>query len=690
MGYVVRHSTSNINKARRKGNVALGVSSEGYDKTSVSGFYAGVEPVEGKHNLVRTSASDDPDFYALTDTELINFANQLGGSVSDTLAAKNYLLQQDNVIFLDELPGNTETDGLVVDLNAGIEASFLDNKPTVNLLEQSGASSLPNRTDIYNRAGKTNLGNGKYKFVNHGGGSSTIRLYCNLNDLEDGETYTYSISYEEFDGGDGSSLTLDWCDTGNQSFSGASGRASATSFRSTYNSTYRFFDISIPTNASIILFDAQVEKGNEATPYVNGTRSQNTTWYDLSGNGYNATLYNSPSFSNGKFVLDNTNDYILASFDGGVLKQSNQFGTWTIETSFIYNGNSSNNEAIIAGRSGHHGGIYMYNNDILRHAIKTDQGWTGAVNTAIATLQDGRGYHTVMTYNDGTVKSYLNGEYISTSTLDLDTYDMRTYDNTFYIGGINTRYNDISLEKVKCYSKELSQSEISQNYYGGDIVTSSLQLSVDAGNLVSYESGSTTSYDMVSGDEGDGYGSYDTDGTLTNGVLFHSGSGGSWHFDGANDYISFGNQAFQYQYDDAFSLEVWCNPDAVSGFKHLIGVTYASYRLAHAGTSLSFRLDANNLIAAGGTLEVGKWTHVVATYNPTTKTAKVYQNGVQVSSVTDSTADWTSQGTDFRLASSPGENYYFDGKIAIGRVYNKTLSAGEVLQNYNAHKTRFL
>jgi len=224
----------------------------------------------------------------------------------------------------------------------------------------------------------------------------------------------------------------------------------------------------------------------------------------------------------------------------------------------------------------------------------------------------------------------------------------------------------------------------------GPIVTDNLVLSVDAGNLVSYENGSTTTYDMVKGDESDGYGSYDSNGTLTNGVLFDENSGGAWDFDGSNDYISFGTQAFQYQHDDAFSLEVWINPEAVSGFKHLIGVTYASYRLAHSGTSLSFRLDANNLIAAGGTLETGKWTHVIATYNPTTKTAKVYQNGTQVASSTDLTADWTSQGTDFRLASSPGENYYFDGKIAIGRVYNKTLSAGEVLQNYNAQKARFI
>ena len=245
------------------------------------------------------------------------------------------------------------------------------------------------------------------------------------------------------------------------------------------------------------------------------------------------------------------------------------------------------------------------------------------------------------------------------------------------------------VSNVQIYDRKLSSSEISQNYYNGPITTDNLVLSVDAGNLVSYESGSTTTYDMVKGDEGDGYGSYDLNGTLTNGVLFDENSGGAWDFDGSNDYVSFGTQAFQYQYDDAFSLEIWINPDAVSGFKHLIGVTYASYRLAHSGTSLTFRLDANNLIAAGGTLVIGEWTHVVATYNPSDNTAKVYQNGVQVATATDATADWTSQGTDFRLASSISENYYFNGKIAISRVYKKTLSPSEVGQNFEAQKSRF-
>jgi hypothetical protein len=162
-------------------------------------------------------------------------------------------------------------------------------------------ASLDVRSDIYNNVKKTDLGGGKFEFENDGTGGSTIRLYCNLSDLSNGETYACSISYERFDPGDGTSVTLDWCDQGGTSFPistyGSANRISMAASRSSYTSSHRFFDISIPNNSKIVLFDAQVEKASEATAFTSNSRSQNSTWKDLSGNGNDATLYNTPTFS---------------------------------------------------------------------------------------------------------------------------------------------------------------------------------------------------------------------------------------------------------------------------------------------------------------------------------------------------------------------------------------------------------
>ena len=135
---------------------------------------------------------------------------------------------------------------------------FYPGKPTTNLLTLSGATSLDVRTDIYNNTTKTDLGGGKYRFVNDGTGGSTIRLYTNLNDLVNGTTYGCSVSYENFNPGDGTAIILDWCDQNNTTFSyanyGSSNRIFMTGARSTYDSTFRFLDISLPWISYPIFF----------------------------------------------------------------------------------------------------------------------------------------------------------------------------------------------------------------------------------------------------------------------------------------------------------------------------------------------------------------------------------------------------------------------------------------------------
>jgi hypothetical protein len=164
-----------------------------------------------------------------------------------------------------------------------------------------------------------------------------------------------------------------------------------------------------------------------------------------------------------------------------------------------------------------------------------------------------------------------------------------------------------------------------------------------------------------------------------------------YDFDGTNDYIDFGNTSHtQFEHDDNFSLLIWFKPDAISGFKHLIGKTYGNYRLTQNNATLSFRLDENNLIAASGNvLSAGTWYCAIATYDASTKIALVYLDGVQVASQQNTNVDWDNTSANFQLGNSSGESYYFDGKIATGMVYDITLSQDQVTQAYNYFKNRF-
>jgi hypothetical protein len=67
----------------------------------------------------------------------------------------------------------------------------------------------------------------------------------------------------------------------------------------------------------------------------------------------------------------------------------------------------------------------------------------------------------------------------------------------------------------------------------------------------------------------------------------------------------------------------------------------------------------------------------------------VYVNGVERASNTNVNINWSATNGNFQIGNSPGENYYFNGKITNGRVYNKTLTPEEVAQNFNAQRQRF-
>lgn len=196
-----------------------------------------------------------------------------------------------------------------------------------------------------------------------------------------------------------------------------------------------------------------------------------STWFDLIA-GRNVTLQNSPTFSNNSIQfrenVSGSPKIGTATVDFGILRQSGQTSSWTLEACFKYltqtsgNGNFSLNENVILGRAGCHGGIYTWSSNTIQAAIKTASCWTGAITPSYGTLTVNNSYHAVMTYNNGVVKTYLNGQYISTATLDYATYGTAGYSTTLFLGGINQYVSNIDMYFAKAYNKELSQSEVTK------------------------------------------------------------------------------------------------------------------------------------------------------------------------------------------------------------------------------------
>ena len=129
-------------------------------------------------------------------------------------------------------------------------------------------------------------------------------------------------------------------------------------------------------------------------------------------------------------------------------------------------------------------------------------------------------------------KLYIDGELDSTFNL---TKTVKYTSRPMVLGRWDYQYTnyyfDGEISQAKYYSKTLSAEEVSLNYYQGQIITDGLVFAADAGNLVSYENGETTTYSLIGS----------LDGTLTNGVDFVNSNGGVWDFDGVDDKITLPN-----------------------------------------------------------------------------------------------------------------------------------------------------
>ena len=107
-------------------------------------------------------------------------------------------------------------------------------------------------------------------------------------------------------------------------------------------------------------------------------------------------------------------------------------------------------------------------------------------------------------------------------------------------------------------------------------------------------------------------------------------------------------------------------------------------------SNFSNRYYRNDLDATTPTTTVA-WNHYVATYDNATGRRATYYNGAllaqNVSGVTNTPASvfmigaWNQSGT-------PRD--HFNGRIALVKIYNRALTAQEILQNYNATKQRYL
>jgi len=238
--------------------------------------------------------------------------------------------------------------------------------------------------------------------------------------------------------------------------------------------------------------------------------------------------------------------------------------------------------------------------------------------------------------------------------------------------------------------------------YSPKIVTDGLVLYLDAANTKSYVSGSTTWNDISR---------TNINGTLVNGPTFNGNNGGYITCDGTNDYIEVIDNSVLDFGSNNFTVEYWFRKLSTTfGFDNIWGpnkwntgaspgtnewaLTIGNGSAGNSNT-FSFGIEVGTSIYFTGEsseeLLLNVWYQIVGIRNGAL--LQTYLNGVLKQNVspgfTSSSPVNNISGRNLRINNSAVNAYYTNADNAVLKIYNKALSASEVLQNYNATKSRF-
>ena len=216
------------------------------------------------------------------------------------------------------------------------------------------------------------------------------------------------------------------------------------------------------------------------------------------------------------------------------------------------------------------------------------------------------------------------------------------------------------------------------------IVTNGLVLHLDAANIRSYP-GSGTTWTDLSGNN--------ITGSLTNGPTYNSANGGSIVFYGSNDSVIIPHTP-SLSVGNSLSVFFWFYLNSTSSYQPIVAKSYNNngWEIANQNGGLRCTLrpsvSNNNNIFVPGTLNLNNWYCSGFTCNNTT--ISLYLNGILQGATSVSSINLDTTSSLYVAQRSDGSNInYFNGSISNVQIYNRALSAAEVLQNYNAQKSRF-
>jgi hypothetical protein len=223
-------------------------------------------------------------------------------------------------------------------------------------------------------------------------------------------------------------------------------------------------------------------------------------------------------------------------------------------------------------------------------------------------------------------------------------------------------------------------------------VTTNLRLYYDPSNPSSYSGSGITINDL----SGNGL-----NGTMYN-ITYTSPY---FTYNGTSSQVQVADNVLLEPGSGDWTMEVWVNQsvlgnDVVLGKFDNGGLTIdVSYSIRTTNTTYYAQLGSGS--GSGSSLfvnstnyvgTIGTWYQIVYVFtNVASNTLETFVNGVSIGSVGHSLASILNVTNPLYIGSYNGgeSSQWFDGKIGITRLYNTSLTASQVLQNFNADKSKY-
>lgn len=465
------------------------------------------------------------------------------------------------------------------------------------------------------------------------------------------------------------------------------------------------------TTSSLIYLDAGISTSYPGTGIM---------WSNLgtAGPGYRFTLANSPTFStivvngtiNSTISFDGINDYASPSTSLLTLAQAN---SWAESREYwVYWRGSPGCLTMESGATAPD--LNWFDAQMaLSNSTLTYSVWQGTTSmtayTVYSTLTSNVWNHIIWQHNKSTntLMAYVNGaRTYSNAAVPRTTPD--SVGAQFYtilcapsgtnFGAGSASYLGANLAIYRWYNRILTSNEIAQIYarekdrfgVAPPVITSGIILHLDAGNSSSYPGSGTTWTDLTGNAR---------NATLVNSPTYNSANGG---------YFTFVDTSFQHatiaNFGDipTWTIEAWARATvSLSGKVTAIfcnqfnGASKLNFSIGNNQAPTSYNIctgfyNGQWRTTTGFAPVLNTWYQIVGTYDGSV--INQYVNGA-LSTTTTYTGN-PQTGGEIRIARrwddvANSATNFFGGDIAVIRLYNRAMTASEVLQNYNANRVRF-